>query len=379
MDRSNTSICFLAGTLVNDGAERQLIYMLKALLEAPVRCRVMCLTEGEALEADIRGLGVPIEFVGAGPSRLTRLATIVSSLRRDPADIVQSSHFYTNLYAALAARATGAVGIGAIRNDLISELEANGAFGWGQLMLPQFLVANSCIACERAIRRGRSASRVHLVENAVDMDRFATRTRDDRLRDPRSIHLLSVNRLVPQKRVDRFLRLVKEVTVRLPEWTVEARIAGDGPLAHELEQLADSLGLPAGRVVFTGRVADPVPLYQWADLLVLTSDNEGTPNVVIEAMAAGLPAVATAVGGTPALVAHGGGLLVEPHDETSLAQAVVGLILDPSARDRMGQAGHRQVAAGRSIPSLRRRLHAVHHQALGASHFPASRKARRVE
>ncbi len=378
MDRSNTSICFLAGTLVNDGAERQLVYMLKALLDAPVRCRVMCLTEGEALEEDVRGLGVPIEFVGARPSRLTRLATIVSSLRRDPADIVQSSHFYTNLYATLAARATGAAGIGAIRNDLISELEANGAFGWGQLMLPQFLVANSRIACERAIRRGRSASRVHLVENAVDMDRFTTRSRDDGLRYPRSIRLLSVNRLVPQKRVDRFLRLVKEVTARLPEWTVEARIAGDGPLAADLEQMARSLGLAAERVVFTGRVADPVPLYQWADLLVLTSDNEGTPNVVIEAMATGLPVVATAVGGTPALVTLGGGLLVEPHDEAALVRAVTGLILDPSARSRMGQAGHRQVAAGRSIPALRRRLRTVHRQTLGASRAAASRNPRRI-
>jgi glycosyltransferase involved in cell wall biosynthesis len=119
-------------------------------------------------------------------------------------------------------------------------------------------------------------------------------------------------------------------------------------------------------VTLVGRVVDPVPLYRWADLFILTSDYEGTPNVVIEAMAAGVPVIATAVGGTTELLSQGGGVLVQPLDEASLLDAVVSLILDHRARDEMGLAGRRQVAMGRSIPSLRRRLRIVHRLALEA-------------
>jgi glycosyltransferase involved in cell wall biosynthesis len=326
----------------------------------------MCLTEGEALEEEIRVLGVPVEFVGAEQSRLRRLATIVTSLRRQPADIVQAAHFYTNLYAALAARATQATSIGAIRNNLLSEMRANGTLGWGHLLLPQFLVANSRVGRDRAIERGRSPSRVLLVENAVDLGRFEAPAGIDNPRETHSIRLLSMGRLVPQKRMDRFLRLVKKVRERLPDWRVEARIVGDGPLDGELEELRATLGLPPEQVTLVGRVVDPVPLYRWADLFILTSDYEGTPNVVIEAMAAGVPVIATAVGGTTELLSQGGGVLVQPRDEASLLDAVVSLILDHRARDEMGLAGRRQVAMGRSIPSLRRRLRIVHRLALEA-------------
>ena len=359
-----TTVCFLAGTLVCDGAERQLVYMLRALQDAPVSCRVMCLTQGEALEDEVRALGVPVEFVGAEQSRPARLKAVINSLRSEPADIIQSTHFYTNIYAALAARMTGAVSIGAIRNDVLSELRSNGVFGWGHLMLPQLLVANSRIGCDRAIARGRSASRVLLVENAVDMDRFGAADDPDRRRDDHTIRLLSVGRLVRQKRMDRFLRIVKNVSDRLPDWKVEARIVGDGPLDTELADLVEELGLAPFQVSLVGRVPDPVPQYNWADVFLLTSDHEGTPNVVIEAMAAGLPVVASAVGGTPDLLSKGGGLLLDPRDEAAFAQHVVDLVLDPQARHEMGITGMRHIAAGRSIGSLRRSLRSVHHLAL---------------
>ncbi len=104
-------ICFLAGTLGRGGAERQLVYMLSALKRAGVQTRVLCLTQGESFEDEIKRLGVPVEWVGASGSRLVRLRRIIRSLRREPAHVLQSVHFYTNLYAALAARAAGKLGV----------------------------------------------------------------------------------------------------------------------------------------------------------------------------------------------------------------------------------------------------------------------------
>ncbi|MCL5735679.1 MAG: glycosyltransferase, partial [Actinobacteria bacterium] len=219
--------------------------MLRALKDAPVACRVLCFTEGEELEPEIRALGVPVEHVGVGHSRPARLGAIIGSLGRRPVDIVQSAHFHTNLYAAVAARLTGAVSIGAIRNDVRSEVSDTGLLGRGQVLLPQLLIANSRVGRDRAIDYGRSADRVHLVENAVDLRRFVPLPHPTIHGGDRTLRLLLVGRLVPQTRVDRFLRMVASAAQQLPGWTIEGRIAGDGPLRGELEALARTILPPS--------------------------------------------------------------------------------------------------------------------------------------
>jgi len=134
VDPSKLEVCFLAGTLGRGGAERQLTYMLRALGSAGASTRVLCLTDGEPFQREIEALGVGVEWVGPSGSRAARLYRIIQALRRRPADILQSVHFYTNLYATVAARVVGICDIGAIRNDLSSEeLKENGLAGYRQL------------------------------------------------------------------------------------------------------------------------------------------------------------------------------------------------------------------------------------------------------
>jgi len=91
-------VCFVAGTLGRGGAERQLIFMLRALREEGIETKLLCLTSGEALESEVRESGVDVEWVGQSPGRLARLLRIISSIRKYRPDIIQSSHFYTNTH-----------------------------------------------------------------------------------------------------------------------------------------------------------------------------------------------------------------------------------------------------------------------------------------
>src|SRR5579862_4193219 len=98
MDLAKLKICFLAGTLGQGGAERQLFYNLKALRECGADVRLLCLGQHEFWEDPIRRLGIPIIYVGRSKSKLKRLVRIVAELHRDRPAIFQSQHFYTSAY-----------------------------------------------------------------------------------------------------------------------------------------------------------------------------------------------------------------------------------------------------------------------------------------
>ena len=354
LDTSKLKVCFLAGTLGRGGAERQLIYMLRALGWAGVTTRVLCLTEGEPFEHDIRELGVPVEYVGASHSRPTRLYRIIQALRRKPTDILQSVHFYTNLYATVAARAVGICDIGAIRNDLSSEeLKENGIAGRRHLTFPRHLIANSVLARQRAISYGISPDRIDFVRNAVDPKWLHG---NGHTNGQQTLRILFVGRLTKQKRPDEFVRVVSRVSRQLPNKFLKARIVGVGPMRPQLEALAGELGLGPDRLEFLDERDDMDHIYREADLMVMTSEWEGTPNALLEAMACGVPVVATRVGGIPEILSTGRGFLTEPHDEDGMTAAVMRLIADPAMRRDFGQHGREYIAQVHSLDALQTQL-----------------------
>jgi glycosyltransferase involved in cell wall biosynthesis len=114
-----------------------------------------------------------------------------------------------------------------------------------------------------------------------------------------------------------------------------------------------ALGIAPGELEFLGPVSDITRVYKEADLLALTSDWEGTPNVVMEGMAAALPVVATGVGGLPDLVRHGRtGFLVTPGDDDALVDGLCRLVKSPQLRERMGRLGREHVLATHSLQRL---------------------------
>jgi glycosyltransferase involved in cell wall biosynthesis len=150
-----------------------------------------------------------------------------------------------------------------------------------------------------------------------------------------------VSRLVAVKAVDTFIRAAKLLATGPSD--IRFVVVGDGPLRDDLERLANSMGV-SECVDFLGWRSDLAAIYGDLDVVVLTSTNEGFPVSLIEALAAGRPVVAAAVGGVPDLIRDGvNGYLVPSGDPNRLAQAVSTLVASPEVRARMGAAGRDSV------------------------------------
>lgn len=358
-------VCFLAGQLGRGGAERQLVYAMASLQGAGIRARVLCLTQGDPLQTELEAAGMPVTWVGQSESRLARTRAILAELKDDPPDIIQSAHFFTNIYAALAAAAMRRPSLGAVRSDVAMEKSQAGFYGRAQILLPRYLIANSRLGRDRLIEAGRAPERVFMVGNAVDTRRFRVSEHRVDASERRPFRILFVGNMYPAKRVDRFLRLLSGLRRQSPAVDFEARLIGSGPELGVMREAARALDLGEPAVVFENDVPDTSTFYRWADVLVLTSDHEGTPNVVLEAMASGLPIVATAAGGVPDLLAHGGGLLVRPDDEDRLLSALLRVRADRLLREDLAREGLRFVTANHSLDGLRRQLLSVYAAVLG--------------
>ena len=203
---------------------------------------------------------------------------------------------------------------------------------------------------------------VLVIHHGVELGRFVPTPRDPAVKVP---NLLSVGRLVEKKGYVDLLHALGTVKARGVDF--RCRIYGDGPLQQELTELRDSLGLQ-GQVELMGarsneqilaalRVADAFVL---APKVVEGGDRDGIPNVLVEAMACGLPVAATSAGGITELVQHDvNGLVSEPGDVEAMAESITGLLTDPGRRARLGEAARQTVERGFDIDVAAHRLEGV--------------------
>lgn len=220
---------------------------------------------------------------------------------------------------------------------------------------------------DRCLAIGVPPERCVLIENAIDTDEFARRTdiaeAKRRLGVPPDRLLISaVGRLSPEKGFDLLIR----AAARLFESGLDGQvlIAGDGDAGAALQSLAAELGV-ADRVRLLGYVSDPRPLYEAADVFVLSSLREGLPNVVLEAMALGVPVVATRIAGVPRLVRDGEtGVLVEPGSADALAAGISRVLGDPNGRAALAAAGRRMVVEDYSFSTRMQKVRAVYDELL---------------
>src|SRR5216684_1072228 len=171
-----------------------------------------------------------------------------------------------------------------------------------------------------------------------------------------------VGRLFPIKNHRLFLDAAARVAAGKP--ATRFIIVGDGVLRPELERQAHALGI-ADRVIFTGWRRDLPRIYADLDVLVVSSDNEGTPVSAIEAMASGCPVVATRVGGLPDLIEDGEvGHLVAARDAEAMAGAILGLLGDGDRARGMGQSARRRVQDRYRVERLCRDIEALYTELL---------------
>jgi glycosyltransferase involved in cell wall biosynthesis len=189
-----------------------------------------------------------------------------------------------------------------------------------------------------------------------------------------------VARLEPIKRVDRFLRVASGVETSPESWFL---VVGDGALREELQESQEAVRL-GDRLVWAGMREDMPDVYFGTDVVVVTSDNEGTNVSAIEAQAAGLPVVSTCVGGMPAVVLDGEtGFLVDVHNEPAFASALRLLVIDVELARRFGAKGIDRARTTFCLDRLlndidtlyRRLLPGISHQTVGAAQGAAASRS----
>ena len=208
-------------------------------------------------------------------------------------------------------------------------------------------LSHTTIAVSNAVRDqliqdyGYPTTKTITIRNGIDLQHYA-RSRSSRSASTKTelglaasdLIVLCISSLDARKRIDVLLDAFRIVSRNHPR--ARCVILGSGPLESELRKTTVELGL-AGKVVFTGQVGDVRSYIEVTDLFVLSSDREGLPLSVGEAMAYGVPCIATDVGGNKEIVSHGQtGLLVKPRSPEQLAEAIDYLLAHPEERCRMG-------------------------------------------
>jgi glycosyltransferase involved in cell wall biosynthesis len=203
-----------------------------------------------------------------------------------------------------------------------------------------------------AAAEGVPAARLSVLWNGIDLDRFP-------YRGPQPAGpAVTIARLSPEKDLQNLLQAVRQAADVQPAFRLE--IAGDGPCRDELLKQASELRL-GEHVRFLGEVRDITALLARASLFVLPSQSEGISLTILEAMASGLPVVATRVGGNPEVVDEGRtGLLVPARDPSALALAIGRLAGSFDAGQLMGRAARQRVEAHFDIRKMVARYEALY-------------------
>jgi glycosyltransferase involved in cell wall biosynthesis len=354
-------LAIVASSLRRGGAEKQTYYMARALREAGVDAQCFYLGDGGYYEAALQSAGVPTLKIYESRKPLSILGRLIRAFLEFRPQIVLAAQFGDLLYATPAGRSCGAMVLGGIRSDGIQDLDSHGRLCRWMVRFSHGLVANSWQARQNLILRKIPQEKIEVLPNVIDIENFDEQSQlSPNFSLPRNrIIAAAVGSLHPCKRLDRFLDAL--ALARHSEPSLAGVIAGtDAGAKAELQARAGDLGLLPDGVTFLGEV-DRIPaLLARVALLMLTSDYEGFPNVLLEAMAAGLPVISTPVGDARSIVQDGTtGYIMEPADTVGMARKMVHLARSPLIRNLLGKAGRRRVEQEYSHKSLPVRLRDV--------------------
>jgi glycosyltransferase involved in cell wall biosynthesis len=320
-------ILHVSDSLQMGGAERVLIGLAAGLVDRGARVTVAC-SVGGPLEVEAQRAGVDVRVLGHSLVKRRFDAAFASALTRlilnEPPDLVHTHMYASSVAATLALQQT--------RIPLV--VHEHSEAGWRDsearsTAAEAYRRSAAVIAVSSAIRRrlvevdGVPSAKIHVIHNALP--RLPARaTAVGGLPRPDGPLVGVIARLQPEKGVAVFLRAAKRLAQNVSD--AGFVVVGDGPQRGMLERLAADLGVA---VTFLGFRPDGPALIGELDLLVIPSLSEGTPLVLLEGAAAGVPVVATTVGGIPEQVSDGiEGLLVPPGDNRTLADACRRILAD---------------------------------------------------
>jgi glycosyltransferase involved in cell wall biosynthesis len=268
------------------------------------------------------------------------------------------SHFLLRLSGAWKRRAWIAWHHGYTQTDAKVKLYNN--LDLWSLRKARLVITVSGAFASQLQTHGVREDRIRVLHNSIVPDWLTPERAGDtqRLRDQLNIAehekvVLAVGRFSVEKALDDLVRAFALLQKQQPRSLVHLVLVGDGPQRREIEELAASSGIQ-NRTHFIGQVSDPAPYYALADVLALPSLSEGSPLALLEAMGAGLPIVATKVGGVPEMVQHEkSALLVESRQPSQLSGALARVLNDEDLARKLGK-GAQQMAHTRFTPQAHR-------------------------
>ena len=348
----------LSTSLGLGGADRQILYLAETLLAHDYDVRLVSMTPVGEMGRQAAANGLPITSLDmeAGHADWRALRRLVSLLRDWRPHLLTTFMYHANLMGRVAGRWAG---VPHIITSIRSERNGSAARDW-LFRLTNWMdhrcTTNSEEVAASLWKRGLlSREKLTVIPNGVDLATFSVEADEAaRLRGELGLTCdqfawLAVGRLREQKDYPTLLNAFQQ----LGDTSGRLLIAGRGPLQGQLQQLTDRLGM-ARQVTFLGVREDIPALLAAADGFVLSSAWEGMPNVVMEALAAARPVVATRVGGVTELVEQDqSGLLVPPRDPSALSQAMRQVMsLSLEQRRRMGLRGRQQVATHYTLAAM---------------------------
>jgi glycosyltransferase involved in cell wall biosynthesis len=351
-------VAVVASSLRLGGAEKQTAYLTRALAEAGTEVRFFHLGEGGHYEGVLRQLEIPVLEIYRPNRPLWMLARLSKTLRGFRPHVVFAPQFGDLHLVGIAGRLCKALTLGGLRSDGFYELDGNGWRSRWMLRLAHGLISNSHRARRNLASRGVNTAKIKILPNVLDLRDFDARSQavPPVSAPPDRVIAAAVGSLQPCKRFDRFLTALALARRRAP--SLLGVLAGsDAGVGQDLAMQAAELGLAPNHVIFLGECHSVPALLANAGFLVLCSDYEGFPNVILEAMAARLPVITTPVGDAEQIVLQDQtGFIVSGEDVEVLADRMVRLALDPATRTRLGDKGRTQVAREYGYDSLPLRL-----------------------
>ncbi len=348
-------VLYLIDSLGPGGAERLMAGLLPHLDSHNIVPEVLAIQErqGNPIAAELSAIGFPVETIGI--SRLRQrgaLALVHEAIRRSAPDLVHTQLEFSNILGSIAARRLGIPAIATIHTldrprPWSREAARFRLMAWTLRHRADRVVAVSESARLHVLgRAGLRRKHTTTIHNGIDLTDYTSvdPEKRDRMRalwdiEPDAPVVTTVAVLRPEKGVADMLEALPRLIERRPDLAYV--VIGDGPARSDLERRAVYLGVRSS-VRFVGYSSDIAGALSAADYFVLPSHTEALPTVVIEAMASGLPIVATAVGGVPEMIESGStGVLVEPHSPSHLTDALARLLSSPRQASAMGRAARR--------------------------------------
>lgn len=370
-------LLWLIDSLTLGGAEALTLRMGRALDRTPARLRVACLKAigGNPFEAELRAAGVAVHNLGARNLRDFRaFRRLIGLVRRERVDLIHAHLTYACIWGCLAGRLTGVPVVATLH---VAPLDPGRGGRERARQRIRVWCLNRWAARTLAVSRwvgdawvrqaGLDPAGLTVVHNGIDCDPPSSPRSPGKLRaelglpvDARLV--VAVAALRDGKGLDVLLHAAPRILSR--ERRARFVVVGDGPLRQTLQEACQRSGL-AAVFRFTGFRRDVPALLPGCDVFVLPTRRDAFPTAVLEGMAAGLPVVASRVGGVPEMIEDGeSGLLVAPGDAGALADAVVDLLARPDECARLGRAARRRAVAEFSTEAWLARLEAVYGPAL---------------